>query len=337
MKAKLPLTFNVFAAVLAALLSFGAATDSFACSAVAGSEGAVVGGNYDWYARGGIVFVSPRGQVKSSEATVEKPLAAHWVSKFGSVTVSQFGRDFPMQGMNEAGLAGMVLVGDSKYPASRDDATLTENLWLQYQLDHYETIDEVTRHVGDLGIKKLSASLHWFMCDRSRACAVIEFLNGQAVVHAGTTLPVAALTNTTYDVAEAGYQGWRDAQDTVPDGYDSLARFIRLGESGGRNVKSELDDVSRRGFTAVQTVFDMEQRSLASRVEDGKWVSVSFRDIAFDCGPMPQMLSLSVGTWEAYNHDAVVELFTRGTIGTIGLGPEIRDRILKATEQISCR
>jgi choloylglycine hydrolase len=337
MKANSRPASNIFTFVLAALLSLGISTDGFACSAVAGSDGAVVGGNYDWYARGGIVFVSPRGQVKSSEVTVEKALAAHWVSRFGSVTISQFGRDFPMQGMNEAGLAGMVLVGDSKYPASRAGATLTENLWLQYQLDNYETIDEVVRHAGDLGIKTLSASLHWFICDRSRACAVIEFLNGQAVVHAGDKLPVAALTNTTYDAAASGYQNWRGTQEQVPEGYDSLARFIRLAESGGRDVKGELDDVSQRGLTAVQTVFDMEQRSFTSRVEDGPWVNVSFRDISFDCGSMPQMLSLSVGTWETYNHDAVVDLFTRGTRGTTGLGPEIQDRILKASEQISCQ
>ena len=336
MKSKSRHVANIFKASLAVCLSLGLAVDGFACSAVSGSQGPVLGGNYDWYARGGIAFISPRGQMKSSEATVEKFLAVHWVSRFGSVTISQFGRDFPMQGMNEAGLSGMVLVGDAVYPEPRAGETLTENLWLQYQLDKYETIDDVIRHVDDLGFKKLSAAIHWFMCDRSSACAVIEFINGRAVVYSGATLSVAALTNTAYDSSNLGYQKWRDSQEATPDGYDSLARFIRLAESGGKDIPAQLDDVARRGFTAIQTVFEMERRFLSTRIEDGAWVGISLSNLSFDCVSMPLMLDLRLGKWTSYNHDAVVELFTRGTRGTTGLGPEVRDRILSASKRISC-
>lgn len=61
------------------------------------------GKNYDWMIGDGLLFVNKRGVVKA--ATAEgAPHPAKWVSKYGSVTFNQYGRENPSGGMNESGL-----------------------------------------------------------------------------------------------------------------------------------------------------------------------------------------------------------------------------------------
>jgi len=81
------------------------------------------GGNYDWMIGDGLVFVNKRGVAK--QATVEESEhQAQWVSKYGSVTFNQYGRENPMGGMNEAGLVVEVMwLAETEYP--KEDARPT--------------------------------------------------------------------------------------------------------------------------------------------------------------------------------------------------------------------
>jgi len=64
----------------------------------------LLGQNYDFYYGHGLIVVSPRGLSKFSLSDKEEG-RLHWVSKYGNVTFTQFGRELPMSGMNENGLA----------------------------------------------------------------------------------------------------------------------------------------------------------------------------------------------------------------------------------------
>lgn len=322
--------------------SAGMAPSSFACSvlAVAQQAPAVVGGNYDWRARGGIVFLSPRGQVKSAGFDGEISHRAEWTSQYASLTLSQFGRDFPMQGLNEQGLAGMVLVGPSAYPSEGTLGVVTENLWLQYQLDKFATVAEVEAHLHDLGIYQLSASLHWFLCDATNDCAVIEFLAGQATLRRGRELPVRALTNTPYEQAMSFYSRWQESSTPQPEGYASSARFVRVAERRNSrswlDVAEALDQVSLAGFTAWQSLFDLNNRSLVVRLDGGAWHKVSFQNLPENCGgPLP-MMNLETGTWREYEHTVVANLFAEAAAGAPELGPAVQSQILQASERVTC-
>ena len=74
----------------------------------------VFGRNYDWTVEDGLVIINKRGVTKAS--TLGR-LA--WTSKYGSATFNQYGREFPIGGMNEAGLVveSMVLL-ETEYPLS---------------------------------------------------------------------------------------------------------------------------------------------------------------------------------------------------------------------------
>ena len=78
---------------------------------------AVFGKNYDWGVGDGLVIVNKRGVAKTALIPPqEKP--ARWVSRYGSLTFNQYGRELPSGGMNEAGLAlELMWLDETRYPA----------------------------------------------------------------------------------------------------------------------------------------------------------------------------------------------------------------------------
>ena len=61
----------------------------------------IYGRNYDWFIEHCLIVVNKHG-VEKTALTEDNP--AQWVSKYGSITFNQYGREFPLGGMNEAGL-----------------------------------------------------------------------------------------------------------------------------------------------------------------------------------------------------------------------------------------
>jgi len=153
----------------------------------------------------GIVVINKRNVQKQCKSWTELAYnqavpnpKMEWTSKYGSVTVNRFCRDFPDGGMNEAGLfiEEMSLAGTS-WPV--DDSTKSKIfmcLWMQYALDSFETIDQVVQSAHDLSIE--GWSWHFFTADRNGNAAVIEFLDGKVVVYKGEDLPISVLANTAY-------------------------------------------------------------------------------------------------------------------------------------------
>src|SRR3712207_5256230 len=87
-------------AVLLALPARGSACTTFCLRA---GDGVVFGKNYDFSIGYGMVVTNKRGVAKTALLeTDDRP--ARWVSRYGSITFNQFGRESPSGGMNEAGL-----------------------------------------------------------------------------------------------------------------------------------------------------------------------------------------------------------------------------------------
>src|SRR6266480_3041856 len=111
---------------------------SFACTTFClKHKGEVLfGKNYDWSIGDGLVFVNKRGIAKT--ATAEgTPRPAKWVSKYGSVTFNQYGRENPSGGMNEAGLViELMWLDEAQYPKADARPTVGTLEWIQYQLDN---------------------------------------------------------------------------------------------------------------------------------------------------------------------------------------------------------
>jgi choloylglycine hydrolase len=147
------------------------------------------------------------------------------VSKFGSATFNQIGREFAYGGMNEVGLiVETMMLSDTEYPPSPDARpAIGLYRWIQYQLDNCSTIEEVIDSDAQMRIKARTG-VHFLICDSAGNCAAVEFLGGRLVYHTKENLPVRALSNSRY--SDAIYF-WEKDQVPQNDKRRSIGRFIR--------------------------------------------------------------------------------------------------------------
>jgi penicillin V acylase-like amidase (Ntn superfamily) len=230
-----------------------------ACTTVALGVGTqkIIAKSFDWIDDHGLAFVNKRGVQKTALVLNHGDKPAQWISKFGSLTFSQYGREFPLDGMNEAGLVVEIMWLDSAaYGKTRTLPAVNELQWIQYQLDNFSTVAEVLPNLPMLRISRAYANVHFMICDKTGACATIEFLHGNPVVHSGNTLSVAALTNNVY--AESlnflkMFKGFGGSRPTPP-GTGSLERFVRAALLLKKFSASPQDQAAAYAFRILKNV-----------------------------------------------------------------------------------
>jgi len=223
--------------------------------ALSGKEIRLMAVNYDWNVPGGRLIINPR-PVEKTALVGPDVTPAYWVSKFGSVTLNQYGRDFPIGGMNEMGLAMQTLwLEETQWPEGVKGPGISALQWIQYCLDNFLTVGQVAESATGFNIAS-SAPLHFLACDRSGACAVIEFLEGKAVIRAGDELPLPVLANSTYKAsiealdASLGYGG-----EVAPtEGEESLSRFVRAATQRNQLTLTGLDRAVEQAFGILGSV-----------------------------------------------------------------------------------
>lgn len=190
-----------------------------------------VGSNYDWGVPDGLIIINPRGLSKTAMPSYrdnsEVGHPAVWTSKYGSITFNQYGREMPFGGMNEAGLVigTMGLFNKNKFPMPDSRASLYMQQWLQYQLDNHASVAEVVLSDSKVRIRpKKGVHIHYLISDKTGNCAVIEFINGQLVMHINDNMPHKVLTNSTYDDS---LEFLERGKTPDPDRFKSIERFIQ--------------------------------------------------------------------------------------------------------------
>ncbi len=217
---------------LAALLGLAVALlppDARACTTfcLERNGNIVFGKNYDFGIGSGMLVLNKRGVSKLSQVGApDHP--ARWVSRYGSLTFNQFGREFPSGGMNEAGLVVELMWLDAaRYPKADARPAVGVLEWIQYQLDNFSTAAEVVENAERVRIASRTP-LHYLVGDHSGGCASVEFLEGRLVAHTGAAMPARALTNDTYESSLAFLrERERSGARELPAGAGSLERFVR--------------------------------------------------------------------------------------------------------------
>jgi len=167
-----------------------------ACTSfVLNSESPYLAKNLDWEIDRGYLFYNLDGIEKNSIS--DTSLA--WISKYKSITNNQFGKEFPLGGMNEAGLVieELSLFGQS-YQCDTSKMLLNEFQWVQYQLDMSKTVEEVIQSLENITITHDIMNLHYIIADKTGDIAVVECLENGVVVHWGEMLPYPVLSNNPY-------------------------------------------------------------------------------------------------------------------------------------------
>ncbi len=186
-------------------------------------------------------MVNKRGVSKTAVVPGEQNPAS-WVSKYGSITFNQIGREYPFGGMNEAGLVvEQMWLDATEYPEPDSRPVVGELQWIQYQLDNFSSVAEVIASDSLVRICSGGATLHYLVCDREGNAATIEFIEGRMIAHTGEELPARVLTNSTYAEClgylkqHVGFGGGTP----MPDSRASEDRFVRAA-AAVKNYNSEV-------------------------------------------------------------------------------------------------
>lgn len=330
------------------------------CSAlVIDNEGAgIFGANFDHtWTDEGLVFVNKRGVVKSSTNGGVGTGRAYWTSRYASVTFNLVGFGYPWGGMNEAGLSiSTMSLAETQQPPPDDRPVLDNGEWVQYILDTCATVDDVIATDADVRIVTVD---HYLVGDRFGDAATIEFLGGRMVVHSGPDLPVAALTNNTYDDLITVWEWLRDggsysgltssfrrfclvADRVVGFQPTTVAEAIAYAFDTLHMVRGERFSSSPTNWRLVFDTENLRAYFLTIRNNKVRWVDLNSQQLR--CGTPVQMMDIHdggggdvAGEMIDYNHALNRVHFERflSTWG-INLPPESITWLLNHMEGFEC-
>lgn len=352
-----------FAAALLSVLVLSSflVSPAFACTTfcLKNKNEVLFGKNYDWNIGDGIVFVNKRGVSKFSTS---ETAPTKWISKYGSVTFNQYGRENPMGGMNEAGLViELMWLDETKYPKQDSRPALDTLEWIQYQLDTSGSVEEVLKNSENVRIESL-VTLHYLVNDKNGNAASVEFLDGKLVAHTGEKLSVSALANDTYE------KSWNYAKETetfggaraTPQTESSLDRFTRAAnrvkefEKQPKTEKEAVDyafetlaNVAQKQGTQWSIVYDQKRGKVYFRSRASREIkSIDTRAFDYACGSKVKMFDINAQAsgdvtqkFADYTRAANRDLIERSFGGTDflkGTPAKIKDYLAEYPESFAC-
>lgn len=260
--------------------------------------------NVDWYTKfpqvKGVLVLNPANLKKRGELFGANMPTAEWVSKFRSFTFSIAGAEFPVSGFNEKGLSMAILeLAGSAYPPPSDSRpAFGISQFVQYNLDRSASLDEVAASGKVFRPYSPSMHMHYFVCEASGKCAVIQYIAGEMKVYREKTLPYLVMTNSLYpDSVKAANACIADSYQCTPSD-DSLFRFANAARMRVQEMKSAetfeqdafgiLDEVAQTGdfgpITRFQLLFDPAARKVTVTTRHSyKWGTLQVNFDEADC------------------------------------------------------
>jgi choloylglycine hydrolase len=233
----------------------------------------VFGANQDNTVKTGMLFVNKRNVSKTVWDPNTSGEYGRWISRYGSVTINSVGYQMAWSGMNEAGLMiSTMSVAATQSPIPDERPPFNGPFWMQYQLDNHSTVNQVIASDAEIRLAE-SAVDHYLVCDRTGACATIEFLEGKLVYHTGQSLPVKALTNNTYDDSVSAWEESLLGKNQPDD--NSLWRFTTVANRVRAFEPSSSDEAVAYAFDTLAAV--SRQDTVWSFVYDPVNLRVHFR------------------------------------------------------------
>ncbi len=326
------------APIALALLAGGALQPAAACTTalLRHADEIAVAKSYDYPIGDGLILVNPRGLAKHAMGRGRNGAPLPWVSRFGSVTFNQYGRELPAGGMNEAGLVVEVMwLDETRYEAPDDRPELPDLQWIQYQLDTRASVAEVLAHANEVRVTSLSARVHFLACDRAGECAAIEFVDGAMVVTTGAAMPWAALTNSTYAASRAFVERAGCERGCAPargpgslerfDRAVALARLAGTRDSGDPGLADDaialLDSVSQGSGSVWNIVYDPRRLTVRYRTHARPRIkTIELAAFTFACSTGALVLDVDAdrhgrvaASFAPYSHAANRDLLERVT------------------------
>lgn len=304
---------------------------------IPGADGMLLAQNYDFSYFSGLAVINQPGVQKVSfgeKVRLDNPLdtsngAAKWVSCFGSVTFNQFGVEFPNFGMNEKGLSitSMAIITKAEQSENTKDS-INELQWIQKQLDCYETVEEVLKHLNDNDFRPDFFTMHYYLLDTKDDWAVVEYKDGKLVAFKEPNIfscgnlpiePTMAHINVNRKKLEANgrlnhpvldkpARAWILAEQATNEGENNMDQALVILDQVRASLNMQVLLLALRygalkdlSTTFVQVVFNPKSKEICfrTRFKDFKKKSiVTLENIPFGKDQSVQVLDLATGNQE---------------------------------------
>lgn len=246
---------------------------------------------------------------------------ASWTSIYGSITINQLGKEFPVGGINEAGLVVEHLyLGTSEYP-NIDAPSLSELEWIQYQLDNFGSVAEVVSNINRLRIRPLE-TVHFMIADPCGNSAVIDFIDGEAKIF-NQEGAFQVFTQSSYQAARTYHLENKDkierSGNKAIDNYALLMGHLGSSPTVDLDLSFNLLDISSNKNGAQKTqwniVYDLEEACIFIKTNSFSQVrTVCMSD--FDFEPSSIALASPIQTksflWNQMNPSTHANLLALG-------------------------
>jgi hypothetical protein len=271
--------------------------------------------------------------------------------------LSQWGVDFPVQGMNEKGLTGFALNQQPIVPSTMAPTTsLSELEWLQFQLDHYENVVAILRDGRGSEVTQLSGQLQYFFCDRSGQC--LELHHTPSGLD-GTIIPphqtIATLTNAPFAATLDQYIKSRstwNSQDQLPQGYNADLRFFRLAwwldptaNHSQSSTQQILSQAQSSTLTAWQVFFSPDQLLAKIQHKSGYLGTITANDLLkfavcdqkSEALGVMKLMSNDTDRWQPIDGKLIRKTLNSAAFGVSGYNQKVMDRIVNLASQVTCQ
>lgn len=331
-------------------------TGIFACTTfLINSKGEIVfGRNYDWSNDKGFVNTNLKGLFKTSlRITDGKQIS--WVSKYGSITFNQYGKEFATGGMNEKGLVVEIMwLNEAIYAKNDDRAALQDLQWVQYQLDNAATVEEVLATDSFIRVSATSASLHFLVADANGCAATIEFLNGKMVAHYNDKLSEPVLTNSTYQSSIESYKK-KKINDNSLERFSTACTMVNSFKKNDKKLSvidysfSILEKVAQGNYTKWSIVYDIKRKKIyffTNKFKSRKTIDLG--NLNFSCKktkalslnmnlPLKGNITKQLAVYSNAKNEKLVRNSINATAATIAVSEEEIEAYIKYPSTISCK
>ncbi|MFB7156043.1 linear amide C-N hydrolase [Lysinibacillus sp. NPDC056232] len=293
--------------------------------------------NQDVIYDGVYLFTNQRG-VRKTALMMPPTQPASWVSAYGSLTVSQIGKENPNGGINEKGLVvEQTTLWQTEYPASDVRPAVNELQWIQYLLDTCSTVQEVLEVAPSIRIDQSTSKLHYLIADRSGEHTIIEFLNGEMTFYREKSIfPI--MVNSPYEEAlkeiESGKTNWSDCDEYHEN---SMQRLLTVSKRLQENLNLvdvidftfEVLTSAKREDTVYSLVYDINRMEVhAYTNQNPERKTIKMVDFDFANGSLSRSVDLQrlraknvTEQFETYNtefnYNAVNSFFRNPTLTAI--------------------
>ena len=317
----------------------------------------IFGTNMDNTLESGYLFVNKRHVLKTSWDPSTSGEYGRWISRYGSMTINFVSYQMAWGGMNEAGLMiSTMSLNESHGPPADERLPFQSPFWMQYQLDTHSTVEQVINSDSEIRLPESQID-HYFVCDRTGACAVIEFLEGRTVHYVGESLTVKGLTNSTYEISR---QASKEIRQGGGEGYgNSIRRFVtaedRLSEFKPTDTEEAVDyafdtlEAVSREDTVWSFVYDPANLRVYFRSNRNPQIrSLDFSSLDFSCRSPVKLLDIHTNisgdiseNLIDYSHKTSLShaliFFTQSEYADFSISPFVVDILLRGMESFPCQ